>query len=388
MTKVIFLEELQLQCSKRIIIINGYILPPFGVIILITNMLVIIVYLKQWKRNQSEIHKVSSILYITIATSNILSSVPVSIVYFYLFTLGHVTKYIPYHLCWTWHFLLQYIYIPHMTSIWAVTILSVQRCMVIRYPFSSPIQWTVRKTLIFVVCLWIIPLLLQISSIFDTTISPYEIYRNATTRNRTINETDMITCTLHYAEWKGDNPETLDAVEFAFKLVAYILIPFVLIVYSDFSLMLYLRNARQVRKRILEEAININERNILEKRPNQRNSITSQTENSDSRYQTLLVVIFSSIVFIVHIPYAILLVLYIYVIVTQNYYYIKWFNIGPIKYIIDFTVHLSHPNLFILSCLLSKRFRRLMKKLFKSSQKPENLKRRRSSSERTVFPEM
>lgn len=152
--------------------------------------------------------------------------------------------------------------------------------------------------------------------------------------------------------------------------------------------MLYLRNARQVRQRILQESIKINEQNILEKRPNQRNSITSETENSDSRYQTLLVIIFSSIVFIVHIPYAILLVLYIYVIVTQNYDYIKWFNIGPIKYIIDFTVHLSHPNLFILSCLLSKRFRRLMKILFKSSQSPENIKRRHSSSERTVFQEM
>jgi hypothetical protein len=86
----------------------------------------------------------------------------------------------------------------------------------------------------------------------------------------------MITCILHYAEWKGDNPETLDAVEFAFKLVAYILIPFVLIVYSDFSLMLYLRNARQVRKRVLEEAIKINERNILEKRPNQRGSVNGE----------------------------------------------------------------------------------------------------------------
>jgi hypothetical protein len=94
------LKGLKLLYTRETVVINGYIIPCVAIIVLVTNTFVILVYKKQYQQMQNKIRKISSILYISIATSNSLAVLPTSIWYVYLFTFGNVASIVPYNLCY------------------------------------------------------------------------------------------------------------------------------------------------------------------------------------------------------------------------------------------------------------------------------------------------
>lgn len=360
MTKEYFIKDLTIPHGKRSSFINGYIIPTMSMIVLISNMFVIMIYVKQYLRSKNHIRKVSSVLYVSIATFNILSSVPVAMGYFYLFAYENVTHFMPYKFCQFWMALLQFVYFPHMSSIWYVTLLSVQRFMIIKHPFISMEKWTVKKTFVIVILIFIIPCVLQISNLFDISISPLII----STANDT-NATDSVTCSIYYAEWMGSNPVLMDSFFFTMKMIVLIIIPCVLIVYCDFSLILVLQEARQFRKRSCEHrkvAEDTNECPLHGRFP--ANHQCNRKEVTKNRHEMFIVLVFSSVIFVVHIPYTVIVIQYIYGISNRDYEFIKSFNVGVYRTVIDLIIHFTHPLLFILSCAISKQFRSLFVKLF------------------------
>lgn len=366
MTKIYFLKDLTIPYGEVTSFINGYIIPILSVIVLISNMFVIIIYVRQYADSKNHIRKVSSILYISIATFNILSSVPIAMGYFYIFAYQNVTYYIPYKLCKFWMALLQFVYFPHMSSIWYLTMLSIQRFMIIKHPFISMEKWTVKKTFIMVILIFMIPCIVQLSNLFDLSIDPLEL----PTVNGT-NESLSVTCTIYYAEWMGSNAAVVDSVIFIVKMIFYVVIPCILIAYCDFSLMVVLKEARQFRKRSCEHhsVVEVSPDCPLHGKHHIISNARSRKEAKENTHEMMIVLVFSSVIFVVHIPYVIIIILYIYSTLNKDHELSKMINLGIIRTFIDLTIHFTHPLLFILSCAISQQFRLLFMKLFRCSFK-------------------
>ena len=365
------LKGLKLLYTRETVVINGYIIPCVAIIVLVTNTFVVLVYKKQYQQIQNKIRKISSILYISIATSNSLAVLPTSIWYVYLFTFGNVASIVPYNLCWTWNFFTAFEVFPHMASIWFVTILSVQRFMVIRHPFVSIKQWTIKRMFFVVIIIWIITLSIQMPHIFDTSFGPKEILINATT-----NRSAIFGCYVYYADWLNNSGETMEILWYTLKLVGIVIIPSILIIYSDASLILFLRESANLRK-VLVKMSSVEQKELASSVHSEKPNLKCDWTNTENRHQTLLVIILSSIVFIVEIPYAVLLAAYIHFMSVQNYDIVRWFWIGPAGNIISLTMHVSYPTLFILSCLFSRQFRKLLLNMCKSKHtkfRPSNKK--------------
>lgn len=350
------LKNLKIVYTQETVIINGYIIPPVAVIVLVTNMFVILIYFKQFRQTTNNIRKISSILYISIATANTLAILPISVWYFYLFTLGNManTYFVPYNLCWEWNFFTYVDVFPHMASIWFVTILSVQRYMIIKHPFVSSEKWTLKRMYILLIVVWLVAFTMQLPLVFETYFTPKYISVNTTT-----NVSSILGCSAHYADWLDGNGETSEIISYLLKLIGVIFIPSFLIIYSDVSLVLFLKESSNVRKILVKTSSTEKDQASGSVRSNY---VTFQYDltDSESRRQTLLVVILSSIVFVVEIPYAVLLIVHIHFISIQDYKLKNWLWVGPAGNFINLTMHVSYPILFILSCLLSRQFRKLL----------------------------
>jgi hypothetical protein len=61
-------------------------------------------------------------------------------------------------------------------------------------------------------------------------------------------------------------------------------------------------------------------------------------ESSDTNHQIILIVTFSLIVFVVEIPYGIILSLYIYFTVNEIPKPFEWYWVGPIRTIFDVSI--------------------------------------------------
>ncbi|VDI63062.1 Hypothetical predicted protein, partial [Mytilus galloprovincialis] len=130
-------------------------------------------------------------------------------------------------------------------------------------------------------------------------------------------------CSAHYADWLDGNGETSEMISYLLKLIGVIFIPSFLIIYSDVSLVLFLKESSNVRKILVKTSSTEKDQASGSVRSNY---VTFQYDLTDgeSRRQTLLVVILSSIVFVVEIPYAVLLIVYIHFISIQDYELKNW----------------------------------------------------------------
>lgn len=373
-----FLKNLTIQNEERFKIISGYITPCVGFIATISNILVVFVYIKQLRNTGNQIRKVSSILYTAIATSNILSSFPVAVVNGYIFSYESFSNYMPYELCSVWMYMLNWVYTPHMSSIWYVTLLSLQRYMVIKHPFTSLDKWSCKKTLLYVLIIGILSIAIQFPSSVDFSIVPYRLYRN-----ETFNNTFAITCAIVYKDWTGEKPEISDSVINIVKLILCIMMPCMMIATCNLLLLLYLNKAKQFCAQTSDhpkDSFKTCKQDLKQKKLNhQQSPVTSQQDIKDQK--NLLVLVFSSTIFVVHIPYLVIMSLYIHSIATKSHHFIKLFNVGIIRNVIDLTIHMTHPLLFILSCLLSQQFRHLLNQFWKCTKQT-------SFQQRTVIHEV
>lgn len=368
--------------SSRIIWINSYIISPASIVVVATNACVIFVYCTQFKKTRKETTKMSSLLYVAIATSNILAVIPKAVLYIYSFVLGHVTSYIPYELCWKWYFLMKLSVIPHISSIWLVAVLSLQRYMVIRHPFTSGQTWSLRKTVIAVILIVFASFVMETPYIFACKLLPLDLHSFS---NFTKN-TSGLTCYVEYADWLNDSGKEVDIFMLCVRLFFVIIVSSAIILYCDFSLIGFLLTSAKVRK-LMVNILNYDiesgfaKAKLKTKLQSSRHSSStrktnSKLESSDTNYQIILIVTFSLIVFVVEIPYGIILSLYIYFSVNEITKPFEWYWVGPIRTIFDVSIVMSYPSLFILSCTLSRRFRRILwssctnRKIHKNSSTP------------------
>lgn len=368
--------------SSWIIWINSYIIPPAAIVVVATNACVIFVYCTQFKKTRNETTKMSSLLYVAIATSNILAVIPKAVLYIYSFVLGHVTSYIPYELCWNWYFLLKLSIIPHISSIWFVAVLSLQRYMVIRHPFTSGQTWSLRKTVIAVILIVFASFVMETPYIFACKFLPLDLH----SFSNFTNITSKLTCHVQYADWLNDSGKEVEIFMLCIILFFVIIVSSTIILYCDFSLIGFLLTSAKVRKlmvNILNYDIESGFQNakLKTKLQSSRHSSSkrktnSKLESSDTNHQIKLIVTFSLIVFVVEIPYGIILSLYIYFTVNEIPKPFEWYWVGPIRTIFDVSIVMSYPSLFILSCTLSRRFRRILwasctnRKIHKNSPTP------------------
>lgn len=368
------LLELRQYYASWTKIINCYIIPVVAVIIVISSTFVIMVYYKEYRSTENNIRKVACIMYAAISFANVTSVAPKAIFYLYAFTHGNITHFIPFKLCWIWYFMNQVTTIPHTASICLVSLLSLQRYMIITCPFSASKKWTVKRTVLTIVIVWILSILFQITSMLGFKFTPSDIECQ---RYHSNNNT-CATCYVYFADWLQGHGETLGICNIITKFLVVLLPSSVTIIYCNISLLLYLREITKVHQ-MLTKMPKIVINNVL----GGTHSRTVHKHHQDKPHIVLIVVL-SSIVFVVDIPYVVLMCIKIYYLSVPSAESMEWFWIGPTRNVADLTLVCSYPALFILSCMISYRFRVLFWNLFKRKETYSSLKKGRYSRTDTV----
>ena len=153
-------------------IIDYYIIPVSALIVVITSAVVIIVYTKEYRTTKHKIRKISSLVYASVALTNIAAVSPKAVLYLYAFSFANITYMIPFNLCRPWHYINEFTKIPHFISILLVALLSLQRFQIVRNPFDGARKWSVCKT---VVIMWLCLLLVVLLSILPFFMCKFEI---------------------------------------------------------------------------------------------------------------------------------------------------------------------------------------------------------------------
>lgn len=333
-------------------VIDFYVIPIASVFVIITNLFVVVIYWKEHKRTKNKIRKVASLLYVSIGFANIVAVVPKSVLYLYSFLYLKVEEYIPYHFCGTWFYVNQITTIPHSASLLFVTILSIQRYQIIKQPFYAEKKWNVRKTGWKMFFAFLLSFAFPFLSFVGTTIEPYEIRRH----NDTGSNATFTSCYVYFAGLVRRYSEDTEIVILIAKFVIILLPSACIILYCDVSLIFYLRMITRVHS-VLTRASSALILTVVKRDINTKSGSTSRQGNP----HIIIILVLSSVVLIVEVPYTILIIVqikYLTLPVSQ-----QQFQLGPIRNLVDLTVVLSYPTLFITSCLTSKRFRTSLQNL-------------------------
>lgn len=336
-------------------IIDFYVIPLASIFIVITNSLVIIVYWKEFSLTKNKIRKVASLLYVFIGLANILAVVPKSGLYLYAFLYLKIEEYIPYQFCGTWFYINEFTTIPHCASILFVTTLSIQRYQIIKQPFYAGQKWTIRKTFLKIFTAILLSVLFPFLSFIGSSMEPYDVRIH----NETGSNITFTTCHVRFADWVDGHGVDV-AIGILIAKFFIILLPSAsIILYCDLSLIIYLRMITRVHSVLTHASSAL----ILTVVKRDCKHVLHGSPSQEGNPHIVIILILSSVVLIVEIPYTILIIIHIYFLTLPSPEQISGLRLGPIRNIIDLTVVLSYPTLFISSCLTSKRFRTLMQHL-------------------------
>ncbi|CAG2223768.1 unnamed protein product [Mytilus edulis] len=339
-------------------IIDCYVIPIAAVIVVITSAFVIVIYCKEYRTSKNKIRKVASLIYSVIGLSNIAAILPTAILHTYAFTYGNVKTFVPFNLCWTWFFVHEFTKVPHCASILFVTLLSLQRYQIIKHPFAGSQKWTVNKTKIKIIIALIVSTLISIVPFIGSELVPYQVECEG---NITGINCSFTTCHAHFADWLGSYGMEAAIFIMILKFTTIILPSCLIILYCDISLIIYLKMITKVHHVMTHASKKVIHHVVKDK----YKSVSNKYDKHEGHPQILLILILSSVVFIVEVPYTVLMFFQIYYWTLPSHESFTFYRIGPVRNAIDLTVVLSYPALFLASCVTSQRFRFMFRNLFK-----------------------
>jgi len=113
-------------------IAHAYVYPVVGVLTMITNLMMIAIFVKQ------KIYNIVYVLIIAIAITDIMAGSCPSLLFFYYLTLENYNEFMPYTTCVISKAMI--VVLPatcHGISIWLTIVLGVERSIVVKYPFFA-----------------------------------------------------------------------------------------------------------------------------------------------------------------------------------------------------------------------------------------------------------
>lgn len=313
--------------ERYLIVVNGYVVPILGLIVLIANVIVIVVLKKQQTYGSSQAGLVS------VAISDTLTLFLPAPFYYYQYALEHYHN--DYSLCETFDWISIYLpTITHTASIWLTVLLTAQRYMYVCHPFLAREFCTLRNTTIVIIITYIIACLTHVVRAFAF---DYDGYDYINIRNDT-----GTTCNYYYKLW----------VHPKHYMVSYMMIRIILIQFVP-CIVLIVLNVRIIHG--LQVVVN-------KKMRLQNKSESSISAAKENTRVTIMIVFMAAVTLLVELPSGVILSFYVSPFVTgQNVFDTSTLN--SMQMIANLVILFSYPMNFFIYCSMSAEFRQTLYEL-------------------------
>ncbi|KAK3085906.1 hypothetical protein FSP39_010296 [Pinctada imbricata] len=142
--------------------IYGVLLPTIAIFTLITNSLIITIFMRRSMRTPT------SVLLIGLAIGDILAGNVILPSYIYVYGLHNSDQYLPFPMCIFYDYGAIFGAIFHQTSTWITMVLGIQRFIVVAFPLQGRRFFTIRKSVVCIVLVNFISLIMYSPSFFST----------------------------------------------------------------------------------------------------------------------------------------------------------------------------------------------------------------------------
>ncbi|KAL4220830.1 hypothetical protein ACF0H5_019098 [Mactra antiquata] len=365
---------------------------PIAVLTLITNILVIFIFVR--KKMMSALN----VILVGISISDTLTVLIPAIAVLFSYMDGVYPDYIPSESCRIWGYLTKYFpTITHNASVWLTVILAFDRYLVIRHPFLIRRICLPRTSLVVIVMIYLCAILCNICRFIDTEYVPVKIipvsaayqyynttldeyHSNFTSGSDDDRSTSHPHVNMHKLCKESEGIETCRAVytpffakfegyEFCYYWFVILFVKFLpcsAMIILDTLMIQGLRQAESFRHFLSLQCTNRFESHI-------------RSKYYESRRMTKVVIVAVIIVIIVELPIGIILILWT-LSEIHDYHIITERTLSRLSRAANGVVYISYPIIFLLYCSVSAQFRNAICNLH-PCRRLAIFKRRSSASE-------
>lgn len=310
--------------------VYGVLVPIITVLTLVSNVLVICVFLKKKMRS------VTTLFLAGLACSDTLSAILWCVVhlYFYGFKSDYTVP-VQHPLCVFHDYALYLAVMFHATSVWLTTTLGVQRCIIVVKPFWGPRLWTMKKSAFMTLLAYLLSVMFFLPLFFMNNYKKIEVTENNIT---------SVVCGVRVDPFFEKRLYEYSIVNNSFRGIFVQFLPCILMLITTFVLAYKLKHGK-----ILQRCI----------------SSAAEGPKRDFQHRqrtTLMVVIIMIIFLIVEIPNGIVFGIKVYENLSDNYI-IETESDYSIAILQNFVLLLSYHCNFWIYVALSARFRETLKAL-------------------------
>ena len=323
--------------------IYGYISPLLVIFTIITNILVCVVLLRKNMRSPT------NSLLVAMALSDMFTGVFPVPAFFYFYTLGYWKDYVPFHWCYFYRIIVEYIpTIFHTASIWLTLYLAGQRYIYVCHSLKAK-QWcTIPNVIKGVLIIYFVAILTQAMRFFEFR------YTECEYPSRLYKGENITACLVNYYDWLKP-PQILNLyynVYFWFRVVFIHIIPCAALVVLNALLINAMHEAQKRRQMLLKQ--------------NKKNECKRIKE---SNCTTLMLVAVVGLFLLVELPLGITFIMHI----IENTFNVSLFEENTqdiVSLVINLFILLSYPMNFFIYCGMSRQFRTTFKRLFIKGSSP------------------
>lgn len=311
--------------------IYGILCPIVTMLTLISNILVVCVFMKRRMRS------VTTVFLVGLAVSDTLGAFLWSCVHMFFYGIRQkpYTEPIAYPLCLFFDYGLYIAVIFHTTSVWLTMTLGIQRCIIVVFPFKGPRIWTMKNSVIMTTVSYVLPIATFMFLFFMKNYSTKELPSG-----------DLV-CMWKFASWFEEDITTYMSIYHIYRSVFIQLLPCLSMMVSTVVLAYKLRNEKIFRRGMSKIG-------------------KGQKKDYQHRHRTTLMVVIIMVIFlIVEVPNGIVFAIKVYdidnnIMPTEIDY--------PFAILHNFILLLSYHCNFWIYVGLSARFRRTLKDMLLGSR--------------------
>lgn len=328
--------------------IYGVLCPIITILTLISNILVVCVFMKRRMRS------VTTVFLVGLAVSDTLGAFLWSSVhmFFYGIRQKEYTEPITYPLCVFHDYALYIAVILHSTSVWLTMTLGIQRCIIVVFPFNGPRIWTMKNSVIMTTMSYLVAVFFFITLFFMKDYSETE------------HGDGSKVCTEKYADWFQSHLSTYSSIYHVLRSVFVQLLPCLSMMVSTAVLAYKLKNEKIFQRGMSKIGV-------------------GQKKDYQHRHRTTLMVVIIMLIFlIVEVPNGIVFGIKLYD--TNNTLLPESIDY-PFAIVHNFILLLSYHCNFWIYVGLSARFRRTLKDMLLGSRVKRTFERVMSMSRTDSF---
>lgn len=332
------LPDLFCQYPSFVVACWGYIYPFIAVFTAVFNIFSFIIFTRYS-------YSATWIFLAGITLADIMTALPPTAHYMYLYTFGNFRNIMPFGWCSTYFVAVEFFPLWfHTASIFLTVMMCIQRYVCVCYPFSARLYYSTRRTIAIVVSSFLLAFIVHFHLLI------FLVNKTEDVILMTV-ENPNSTYTAVSCSWGLDITKTHSTVHNAIYIIFVELLPCTIITIMTITIIRRLRESQKFREK------------------STRNDEDLRHHKAESRQTTLMLVGIMVIFLVTEIPFVVLLLL----ITTRRYveHFLTTNQLYIMAVIQTLVVLLNCHMNFWIYCTMSKSFRRSMKKIFLCEKEDE-----------------